>query len=225
MVLALAAGLAPRWQQALAPALTAVDFVAPKAPVPPPPPKQPPPRPTPESAPTGSPAPRNLRNKATPVFTPPVQPPLVTPPPIVAAPLPNLGNAAQTGASDLAGPGTGAGGIGNGTGGGGSGGNGNGGAVTGPRQIRGNLSYGDLPQGLVASGQEAAVAVRYTVNPDGTASNCRIDESSGFPALDATACRLIEQRFRFRPARDRAGKAVSSTVAEEHVWVHSPEGE
>jgi protein TonB len=201
-----------------------VDLIATR-PDPPPPPRQPPPRATPQSAPTGSPAPRNLRNQASPVFAPPVQPLLIVPPPIVAAPLPGIGNAAQTGAADLAGPGTGAGGIGNGTGGGGTGGNGtgNGGAVKGPRQIRGRLGYSDLPQGLVAPGAEAAVGLRYTVNPDGTASNCRIDQSSGFPALDATACRLIEQRFRFRPAQDRAGKPVSSTVAEDHVWINAPQ--
>ena len=223
LVLALAAGLAPHWQRAVVPALTAVDLIAP-TPVPTPPPKPPPPRAAPQSAPTGSPAPRNLRNKASPVFAPPVQPALIPPPPIIAAPLPALGNAAQSGASDLPGPGTGAGGIGNGNGGGGTGGNGTGGAVVAPRQIRGRLSYDDLPQGLVAPGAEAGVAVRYTVNPDGSVGDCRIDQSSGFATLDATACRLIEQRFRFRPARDRAGHPVSATVAEEHVWVHAPEG-
>ena len=92
-----------------------------------------------------------------------------------------------------------------------------------PRQISGKLSYNDLPQGLVDPGKEAGVEVHYRVNADGAVSNCRIDRSSGFAALDAAACRLIEQRFRFRPARDRQGRAVAATVAEEHVWVRAPE--
>lgn len=219
---AMIAGLRPNWQALVQPALVAVDLApAEPSPSPPPPPPPPPPRPAPEPAPKGAPAPAGLKNKASPVFAAPVTP-LVVPPPIRAAPVPDIGSAAQSGAANVAGPGTGAGGIGNGDGGGGTGGNGSGGAVSGPRQIRGKLAYEDLTQGLVAPGREAGVAVRYTVNPDGSVSNCRIDESSGFPPLDATACRLIEQRFRFRPARDRNGRPVSSTVAEEHVWVNAP---
>lgn len=218
-VAALVAGLRPDWHQAVRTALTAVDFVTP-----PPPPVPDRPKPAPErkdapSAAKGDPAPRNLKNRATPVFAPPT-PTLVAPPPIVAAPVPATGAAASNGAALLPGPGQGAGGAGTGFGGGGMGGNGSGsGAVKGPRQIKGRLSYDDLPQGLLQPGQEAGAQVRYTVMPDGTVSGCRVDRSSGFPAIDATACRLIEQRFRFRPARDRAGNAVAATIVEEHVWV------
>lgn len=222
MGLALVFGFAPRWQRAAAPALTAVDIGLPP-PSPTPPPEPPPPRPIPRSAPTGSPAPENLHGTASPVFAPPLQVPLVPPPPISAAPQPDLGSAAQTGASDRPGPGTGAGGMGDGTGGGGTGGNGSGGAVSAPRQIAGKLAYSDLPPGLIAPGAEAGVSVRYTVTPEGAATDCRIDRSSGFPALDAAACRLIEQRFRFRPARDRQRRPVSATLLEDHVWVRAPE--
>lgn len=219
-VAALVAGLKPHWQAAVRSALTAVDIVAPPSP-PPPRAKAPPPPPSARSAPAGEAGARNLKNRATPVFAPRAVPPLIAPPPITAAPVPALGTTASNGASTLPGPGQGAGASGEGLGGGGTGGTGTGGGlpVRGPRQIAGRLAYQDLPQDLIPPGREAGVEVRYTVNPDGTASHCRIDRSSGFPALDATACRLIEQRFRFRPARDRAGRPVPSTVAEEHVWV------
>lgn len=216
-VAALVLGLRPGWQTAVRSALVAVDL--PPAPPPPKPRASPlPAKPAPASAPVGDPGARNRRNTATPVFAPPITP-MLPPPPLTAAPLPNAGTAPNTGASLLPGPGQGAGSEGAGLGGGGTGGTGSGLAVREPRQIRGRLSYDDLPQGLIQPGQEAAVEVRYTVNPDGTASACRIDRSSGFPALDATACRLIEQRFRFRPARDRAGRAVPATIAEEHRWI------
>ena len=216
---ALQFGLKPHWQEAVRTALVAVDLANP----PPPPkehPKPPPPEPKAGGA-KGDPGARNLKNKATPVFAPPVKPPLVLPPPIAAAPLPNVGAAANTGASTLPGPGQGAGGAGNGLGGGGNGGTGAGAGGIGieARQIRGHLSYGDLPQGLLADGQETSVEVRYTVNVDGSVSNCRIVGSSGFPTLDATACRLIEQRFRFKPALDRAGRPVPQTFEENHAWV------
>jgi protein TonB len=42
--------------------------------------------------------------------------------------------------------------------------------------------------------------------------------TSGLPELDQIACRLIEQRFRYKPARDRAGRPVRSTIVETHSW-------
>ena len=216
---ALVAGLRPNWRQAARAAFTAVDLASP------PQPERDSPRPAPQrrpapSAAKGDPAPRSLKNRAAPVFVPPVPPSLVQPPPIAAAPAPDVGDAAGSGAALLPGPGQGAGGPGTGSGGGGNGGNGSGsGAVKGPRQIKGRLSYADLPQGLLVPGQEAGATVRYTVNADGTVSGCRIDRSSGLATLDMTACRLIEQRFRFRPARDRAGHPVPATIVEDHVWI------
>ncbi len=166
----------------------------------------------------GDPSPRNLKNQATPVFAPKL-PPLILPPPITAAPLPAQGTAATTGASNLAGPGQGAGGLGNGNGGGGAGGDGDGGgAVVGPRQIKGKLSFKDLPEGLIAPGSEARVGVRYVVEADGRVSHCRADETSGIAALDGLACRLIEERFRFKPARNRDGDPVRATIVEAHSW-------
>ena len=98
-------------------------------------PSQPPPKPRPtpkprpvearSSAAKGDPSPRNLKNQATPVFAPKITP-QIEPPPVVTATQPAQGNAAQTGASNLAGPGQGAGGVGNGNGGGGTGGDGDG---------------------------------------------------------------------------------------------------
>lgn len=180
-------------------------------------------RPSKPAAAKGKPSPRNLRNKATQIVAQPV-PLLLPPPPIIAAPKAGIGSAANTGASDRIGPGQGAGGIGDGFGGGGMGGDGDGdgdggGAVTGPRRIRGRLSYDDLPQGLLALGQEASVELRYTVNPDGRVSRCRVVRTSGYSLIDAVACQLIEKRFRFRPAKNAAGRAVRADVIETHTWV------
>uniref|UniRef100_UPI00140CED11 energy transducer TonB n=1 Tax=Altererythrobacter segetis TaxID=1104773 RepID=UPI00140CED11 len=119
--------------------------------------------------------------------------------------------------------GQGAGGVGDGNGGGGLGGEGNGAgdgaAVVGPRRTHGELRYDDLPEGVLAPGQEATVEVLYWVNPDGRASQCRAEHSSGYPMLDRLACSLIEQRFRFRPAKDKHGKPVRAGVIENHTWV------
>jgi len=199
---------------------------------PPPEPPPPPPRPARASAPKGDPAPRNLHNKATQVAAPPVPFQLIPPPPIMTAPKANLGDAASSGASNLPGPGQGAGGIGDGFGGGGDGGDGTGRSrahggeppVQGPRQIRGKLSYSDIPAGTLPEGHGAVeVEVLFAVNPDGGVSDCQIERSSGYPRLDAHVCRLIEQRFVFRPARDRFGRPVRARVAEAHSWYGRPE--
>jgi protein TonB len=173
-------------------------------------------------APKHEASPRNLRNQATQVVAPPVHP-LIVPPPVVTAQQAGIGSAPNTGASALPGPGQGAGGVGNGNGGGGLGGEGNGAGdgepVVGPRRTHGELRYGDLPEGVLAPGQEATIEVLYWVNPDGRASQCRAERSSGYPVLDKLACSLIVERFRFRPAKDKDGRPVRAGVIENHTWV------
>jgi protein TonB len=173
-------------------------------------------------APRHEASPRNVRNQATAVVAPPPRLP-VPPPLVVAASQAGVGAAANNGAASRPGPGQGAGGIGNGLGGGGLGGEGNGDgdgdAVVGPRQTGGKLKYQDLPEGVLALGQEGTVGVLFAVEADGHANHCRIEHSSGYPALDGLACRLIEQRFRFQPAKDRFGRSVRSWVEESHTWV------
>jgi protein TonB len=188
-------------------------------------PKPPQPKPSPKparqpesKAAKGAPAPANRKNQATPIVAPPVVP-LIVPPPVVVATQAGTGQAASNGASNRTGPGQGAGGIGNGTGGGGRGGEGAGGGVAvGPRQIHGHLSFSDMPEGLLAPGAEAHVGIRYVVGIDGRVSDCLVDEPSGYRVLDTLTCRLVSQRFRFKPARDKAGRPVASQIAETHTW-------
>ncbi|MEO6715685.1 MAG: energy transducer TonB [Novosphingobium sp.] len=179
------------------------------------------------SKPKETPSPRNLKNRATPLVAPPM-PIILLPPKIITATVASSGAGASSGASQLPGPGQGAGDQGKGLGGGGNGGNGDGTGgdeqpVIGPRHISGKLSMADLPEGLLPPGGPAAVRVLFRVTPAGKVSDCEIDHSSGIPALDLLACRLIEERFRFRPARNRAGRPVSSRVMETHTWYVEPE--
>ncbi|MET1754742.1 TonB family protein [Novosphingobium sp. RD2P27] len=171
------------------------------------------------------PSPPNLRNQASAVFAP-VLPPIVQPPPIIAAPVPATGNASNTGASDRIGPGQGSDGRGNGTGGGGGGngtGKGAGDAITRPVQIKGRLRWSDLPPELRAAKQGGELELTYRVNVNGRVSDCRVVRSSGMPALDAKTCQLITERFRFRPSRNAAGRPVASYIIEVHGWHHHPE--
>jgi protein TonB len=187
----------------------------------PPPPKKviPPPRRTPEKE--GAASPPNLRAKPTEIVKPPPPPlPLPVPPPVVAAPIAGLGAAPSAGAAPVRGPGTGSGGLGNGTGSGNGGnGGGGGGRGTGPRWVKGTLKNSDYPRGAAAAGIGGTVGVRYNVEVNGRVTNCIAERSSGNAELDEATCRLIEKRFRYKPATDAAGRPVRSVVVHNESWV------
>ena len=166
---------------------------------------------------TGAPSPPNLRNQATQIVAPKLEP-LIVPPPIVAATQAGTGRAANTGASDRVGPGQGAGGFGDGFGGGGDGAGGDGGGDVPPRWIKGRLRFSDLPAGLLEAERGGSVSVRYVVNIDGRVGNCLVTRSSGSAELDQITCALIERRFRFDPSRDGRGRPVRSIIVETHSW-------
>ncbi len=171
--------------------------------------------------PSGEAAPPNLRSRATEVVAPVPVVPVVVPPLVIAAEKP--ADAAQTtsGAAEVAGPGTGAGGQGNGFGGGGSGdGDGAGDPdATPPRQVRGSIRDSDYPEDLADAGIGGRVTVLFLVQTDGRVPECDVVGSSGIPRLDALTCRLIRERFRFKPSRDGKGRPVPALVRESHEWV------
>jgi len=199
--------------------------VLPPPPPPPevrPPPRRivPPPRPAERQAGGGS-AP-NIRSTPTEIQAPP--PLLPRPTPVVATPAPAQGTDPTAGLAPVRGPGNGAGGFGNGTGGGigngaGPGEGGGAGGGTPPRRLSGRLRDSDYPRGLGEAGIEGTVSVEYRVELDGRVTDCVITRSSGSRLLDETTCDLIERRFRYRPARDRAGRPVVSYIVENHSWI------
>ena len=194
---------------------------APAPPPPPPPPSVPPPRATAER-PEGRASPPNLRSRASPVAAP--TPIVVTPPPpppVIAAPRPYVANDPMSGSADVRGPGTGAGGVGDGFGSGGAGdgdGSGGGSPETPPRFLRGRMSTSDLPEALFVSGFSGTVGVRYLVATDGRVRDCVVTRSSGNASVDAITCRLIRERFRFRPSLDDRGRPVNAWIVENHSW-------
>jgi periplasmic protein TonB len=168
--------------------------------------------------PEGAASPPNVRSQASEIVAPP---PVVTlpPPPILAAQVAGTGVAATQGAAPVAGPGTGAGGFGNGTGSGGTGDGDGGGGGEPPRLIHGRLKDSDYPRAAGAAGVGGTVSVRYFVGEDGRVGECRITRSSGNAELDEITCRLIRERFRFRPSLDDDGQPVGAFLVEKHSWL------
>lgn len=214
----LIAGLAPASVRQAADPLQAFDL----RPVPAPPPETPARKPAPDPRKTGAAAPANLDARPTELVAPTLPP--ILPPPVAAAPVAGSGIAPTSGAAPVPGPGTGGGGIGQGTGSGGRGdGQGGGGAGTFARKISGRIYDRDYPRSAARAGIGGTVWVRYTVQTDGRAVNCRVTRSSGDADLDAVTCRLVTKRFRYLPGTDADGRPISSTIEEDHVWVIEPD--
>lgn len=191
---------------------TALKVIDLRQPPPPPPPPPPPVTPKPSvKAASAKPKAAALPAKkavATPIVAPKPKIAIPTKPPVVAAPVPNQGTAPSQGAA-TAGAGTGAGGAGNGTGGGGngSGGDGDDGSGTRPRSIYSRLDARGFPRALVEPLPHGAkVMIIFSVQLDGTISNCSVRQSSGTPALDAIVCQAALHRFRYEPARHGDGR-------------------
>lgn len=109
--------------------------------------------------------------------------------------------------------------LGNGAGGG-SGGNGYG-AGGGGRDlelISGDITPRDYPRRLAKAGIGGTVGTHGVVGVNGRVTGCNIVRSSGVPELDALTCRLIEERFVYRPATDRYGRPVPDDVEIEWTW-------
>lgn len=191
----------------------------------PPPPPKPPPPPAPKAGkPRAAEAAGAAGKKANPspviAKAIPVVQPTVSPPPQPAS-----GSDASRGAA-VAGVGPGAGGQANGPGGGGTGGDGDGGGAADPAEwIGGEIRNSDYPRGARAARAEGTTETEIAVGANGRPTGCTIVRSSRSPELDQTTCRLIMSRFRFRPARDRLGRAIPDIVGYEQEWKFERGGE
>lgn len=81
----------------------------------------------------------------------------------------------------------------------------------------------DYPARAMHEEREGTTGFRLTIGADGLPSACDIISSSGHGDLDATTCRLIMERARFKPGRDAKGKPVGGTYSNRIRW-QIPEG-
>jgi protein TonB len=131
--------------------------------------------------------------------------------PVRATPAAPAGGGFGTGASQ----GMGAGG-GTGTGGTGEGGDEGG---TDLEHIAGEIGAGDYPPDLGRAGIGGRVGVLLAVGTNGRVTRCTILRSSRVPQLDALTCRLMHQRFVFRPSTDSRGRPIADEVEWDHDWI------
>jgi protein TonB len=191
--------------KALKPALVAVDLT------PPPPPPPPPP----DDVEQGASAPPSRGATEAPSPPPPPRP-LALPTPAQVAVDP--GSQQASGLGNAPGNAAGQGGEGNGSGAGGAGNGRGAGRVSPPVRIEGALSNADYRRARAPEGAAGTVMVSFRVRTDGRADSCSVIRSSGYDVFDEATCRLIEQRFRYQPARDESGRAVDWTIRTDYTW-------
>ena len=181
-------------------------------PTPPPPPEppqpvrtQPQPKPHQTAAPKAEPAKPGGSPGPKPAHAPPSVAPVIAVKPTAA---PSGGG---TGTGPAAGSGAG----------GGTGGNGTGGDEGGSdlEQIAGDITSNDYPRNLREAGIGGRVEFTFVVEPNGRVGRCSVTRSSGVAELDSLTCRLVQQRFIYRPSTDRYGRPIADEVDGEHDWV------
>ena len=91
-------------------------------------------------------------------------------------------------------------------------------AVTPPVHIAGALTDADYRRSGLPKGAAGTVLIAFRVRSDGGVDNCRTVRSSGFAAIDSETCRLVEQRFKFRPARDSGNHPMDFTLRTDFTW-------
>lgn len=184
-------------------------------PLDPPPPT---PSPVPTSPPAGAEGPSAKRAQPKPIVAPPAHIPNRA---ATAAPVASTGDATRSGA-DSAGTGTSGGTAGTGTGSGGSGdGNGSAFGAGSSRAVKiaGDITATrDYPARTRSARIGTSVIVVLTVGTDGRVLGCRIHQPSPDTEADTITCRLARERFRFRPATNRAGNPIESEFGWRQRW-------
>jgi periplasmic protein TonB len=82
-------------------------------------------------------------------------------------------------------------------------------------QTRGAISDADYPTSAQRNDESGTSVARFTIGTDGRVTDCTASGAS--PTLDATTCRLIIARFRFKPATS-GGNPVSSSKSVRITW-------
>ena len=194
-------------QPAAEEALILVDIPAPPPPIPDAPPE-----------PEGQSAPEAPKADAKPVAAPVPDVVVPTPLPAPTPPAPAEGPDNQSGAANVDRGGTAAGGAGIGSGLGQGGAGTGGGGPTRARRIAGNILKADYPRARSSREVGGSTTAHFEVGTDGRARNCRVVRSSGNRDRDQITCRLIEQRFRYEPARDPQGNPVADIAGWRQDW-------
>ena len=87
-----------------------------------------------------------------------------------------------------------------------------------PEKLSGEIKAEDYPTASRSLRIGDYVIVALTIGVDGRVRACTVHRPSRDAAADAITCRLAQERFRFRPARDAAGRLVEAVFGWRQSW-------
>jgi len=71
----------------------------------------------------------------------------------------------------------------------------------------------DYPRQSLRLQEQGTVGVAFTVNTDGTVTECSVAIPSGKPRLDEAACAMVIRRWRYKPATENGMPVLQNTTA------------
>jgi protein TonB len=84
----------------------------------------------------------------------------------------------------------------------------------------------DYPAEAIRQEQQGTAAFQLSIDRAGKVTACEITRTSGSTILDQTTCRIMLERPRFEPARDRRGRAIEDKATGRIMWkLPEPENE
>lgn len=76
----------------------------------------------------------------------------------------------------------------------------------------------DYPDDARSAGAEGTTEYEILVGSDGRPKKCDILKSAGHRSLDATTCKIVLRRARWKPAHDEAGQPMEVRFKSHFTW-------
>ncbi len=80
------------------------------------------------------------------------------------------------------------------------------------------ITWEDYPEIAVRKSGVGSVRMALMIDENGRIADCTVIETSGFAALDAQSCALVQKRARFKPAVGLDGKPAKDAYIQRVTW-------
>jgi hypothetical protein len=90
------------------------------------------------------------------------------------------------------------------------------------RPVRDYFSPSDYPSQALRQSDSGISKIMMMIDETGALKDCMVEETSGVATLDAMTCAILQQRAKFEPALDLAGKPARSVLTTRVNWRIAP---
>jgi TonB family protein len=87
--------------------------------------------------------------------------------------------------------------------------------------ISGDVTDDDYPASAIRNEEEGTVFITFRINETGRVDQCSADGAT--PSLQEVSCRIVTERFTYRPARDVRGNALPQWNTQRITWRIPPQ--